>query len=87
MSQARHFTFTAPTAAALVTVAALALTACSASDERADSKPKNKPSTTDSKPTQKQKDEAAQSAGLPPEPAAAERVKLLQALAAAAPRR
>ncbi|GGV63051.1 hypothetical protein GCM10010277_68880 [Streptomyces longisporoflavus] len=73
------------TAAALLIAAALALTACSASDGDADSKPEAKPSSTASEPTQKQKEAAAQSAGLPPEPAAAERAKLLRALAAAAP--
>ncbi|MFE6157745.1 hypothetical protein ACFQ7F_02350 [Streptomyces sp. NPDC056486] len=73
------------TATVLLTAATLALTACSAGNDEADSKPKIKPSTTASEPTQKQKDEAAQSAGLPSEPAAAERAKLLRALAAAAP--
>lgn len=71
------------TAAALLLSAALALTACSPSDDKTDAEPKPKPSTNEL--TQKQKDDAARSAGLPPKPDAAERAKLIRALEAAAP--
>ncbi|AZM53818.1 hypothetical protein DMA15_15540 [Streptomyces sp. WAC 01529] len=71
------------TTAGLLLASALTLTACSSSDDKADTEPKAKPSATEL--TQKQKDEAARSAGLPPKPAAVERAKLIRALQAAAP--
>ncbi|APY88183.1 hypothetical protein DCW30_05810 [Streptomyces alfalfae] len=73
------------TTAALLLSAALALTACSSGDDKADSEPQTKPSPTAPELTQKQKDEAARSAGLPPKPDAAEQAKLIRALQAAAP--
>ncbi|WP_409235802.1 hypothetical protein [Streptomyces sp. PA5.6] len=73
------------TTAALLCTAALALTACSSSDDKAHDEPKAKPSATTSELSQEEKDKAAQSAGLPPKPGAAERAKLIRALQAAAP--
>ncbi|MBM7167388.1 hypothetical protein JQK87_02915 [Streptomyces sp. G44] len=72
------------TTVTLLLSAVLALSACSSDDDKAD-KPKAKPSATAPELTQKQKDEAARSAGLPPKPDAVERAKLIRALQAAAP--
>ncbi|AZM55718.1 hypothetical protein DMA15_26615 [Streptomyces sp. WAC 01529] len=72
------------TTAGLLLAGALAVTACSSSNDKADD-PKAKPSATIPELPQKQKDEAARSAGIPPEPDAVERAKLIRALQAAAP--
>ncbi|MFI2033717.1 hypothetical protein ACH470_03295 [Streptomyces bottropensis] len=73
----------------VVTVAALActLTACSSGSSN-ESDAKTKPSakaSTEKKVTQKEKDDAAKSAGIPPEPTGKERQALLDTLAGAAP--
>ncbi len=73
------------TTVALLLVGALALTACSSSDDKADSERNTGPSATAPQLTQKQKDEIARSSGLPPKPDAVERAKLIRALQAAAP--
>ncbi|MBP5930181.1 hypothetical protein F3K39_19130 [Streptomyces sp. LBUM 1479] len=70
-----------------VTALACALTACSSgsSDETdAKAKPSAKASV-EKEVTQKEKDDAAKSAGIPPEPTGTERQALLDALAGAAP--
>ncbi|MFE6428157.1 hypothetical protein ACFVOB_22230 [Streptomyces rochei] len=75
---------TRTTAAALAAAALLALTACSSSsDDEADTKPKA--SASEQELTQEQKDDAAKSAGLPPEPTGEKRQQLLDVLAKAAP--
>ncbi|MFF9894959.1 hypothetical protein [Streptomyces longispororuber] len=66
------------TSAALLLTAALALTACSSSDDKGDSEPKAKPSVSKTK-------DALTSAGIPPKPTGVEREKLLRALRTAAP--
>ncbi|MEU5777859.1 hypothetical protein ABZ819_31730 [Streptomyces venezuelae] len=71
------------TTTGLLLACAFALTACSSSDDKTDAEPKPKPSAAE--PTQKQKDDAVRSAGLPPKPDAAEQAKLIRALQAAAP--
>jgi hypothetical protein len=72
-------------AAVAITALALALTACSGddSDERPEAKPKT--SASEQERTQPQQNDAAKSAGIPPEPTGADRVGLLRALAAANP--
>ncbi|MFJ8146032.1 hypothetical protein ACIQ6R_13260 [Streptomyces sp. NPDC096048] len=67
-------------AAALAAGALLALTACSSSDDGTENKPTPKASAS-----QKQKDDAATSGGLPPRPTGEKRQQLLDALAKAAP--
>ncbi|CAL9515406.1 hypothetical protein [Streptomyces sp. enrichment culture] len=76
--------------AAFLLVAAVALTACE-DTANGDTKPSAKSSptatatATEQELTQEQKDEISKNAGLPPEPTGAERQRLLDALAKAAP--
>ena len=70
--------------AAAVAITALALAACSSNDSsQNDSKPKA--SATKQEPSKQPKDDAAKTAGIPPEPTGAKRAELLRALAAANP--
>ncbi|MDT0567906.1 hypothetical protein RM704_10560 [Streptomyces sp. DSM 3412] len=73
--------------AVVVAALACALTACSGSNATDDAKatPSAKASATEKEVTQDQKDNAAKSAGIPPEPTGKERQALLDALAGAAP--
>lgn len=71
------------TTAALLLTTALALTACSSSDDKDDSD--TKPSNTQTELTQKQKKAIEDTSGIPPVPTGAKRDKLLQALKTAAP--
>ncbi|GAA3956807.1 hypothetical protein GCM10022384_07410 [Streptomyces marokkonensis] len=70
-------------AAALAAGALLALTACSSSDDEADTKPKAP--ATEQEPTQAETADAAKGTGLPPRPTGEKRQQLLDALAKAAP--
>ncbi|MFH8613052.1 hypothetical protein ACH4D5_36845 [Streptomyces sp. NPDC018029] len=72
------------TTVTLLLSAALALTACSSGDDKADNEPKAEPSAG-TELSQKQKKALADAAGIPPKPTGAEREKLLRALEAAAP--
>lgn len=69
---------------AAVAIIALALAACSNTDSSQDDA-KPKASATQQQPSEQQKDDAAQAAGLPAEPTGAQRQQLLDALAKAAP--
>ncbi|MEV6592034.1 hypothetical protein [Streptomyces acidicola] len=72
---------------AAVALTALALTACTSNtgSEQTDAKPKATATATEQEPSQQQKTDAAQAAGIPAEPTGADREQLLRALAAANP--
>ncbi|MDN0197013.1 hypothetical protein [Streptomyces sp. S.PNR 29] len=72
-------------AAVAITALALALAACSGSDSDEQSHAQPKTSASEREAPQQQKDDAAKSPGIPPEPTGADRVMLLRALAAANP--